>query len=202
MQHLILASQSAARQNMLRAAGLEFEMQPANLDETAILKVWQETQQDKQILPKDMALLLAEEKARFVSAQHPGALVIGADQILECEGEILSKAEDKNEAEEKLKFLRGKTHSLISAVVVAYENKILWGAQDMAHLSMHEFDEEFLARYCQSAGQALTHSVGAYELESLGIQLFDKVEGNYFTILGLPLLPLLKYLREEHGMSL
>ncbi|MCB1720193.1 MAG: septum formation protein Maf [Alphaproteobacteria bacterium] len=195
---LILASQSKTRQNMLRAAGLNFETRPANLDEAAIMAGALKDGKN----PDEIATLLAIEKARSVCAQIPGALVIGSDQILECTGKILSKAANKNEAHEKLKSLRGKTHRLISAVCVAQNDKILWKTTQSAELTMYDFDDNFLQQYMECAGEALTRSVGAYELESLGAQLFDKIEGDYFTILGMPLLPLLKYLRENQGIGL
>ncbi|HOO82098.1 MAG TPA: Maf family nucleotide pyrophosphatase [Alphaproteobacteria bacterium] len=195
---LILASQSKARQDMLHAAGLDFEISSADLDENAIMIAARQDGKN----PDEIAELLATEKARSVSAQTPGTLVIGSDQVLECEGQMLSKAANQNEAREKLKSLRGKTHCLISAVSVVQNEKILWKTVQSAELTMHDFDDNFLQQYMECAGEALTRSVGAYELESLGAQLFDKIEGDYFTILGMPLLPLLKYLRENQGIGL
>ena len=191
---LILASGSLARQNMLRAAGLEFETYPADIDE--------EIRQISGSPPLDIALSLACEKALHVSAKNPDTLVIGADQILQYEGKIMSKAANENEAREKLKTLRGKTHNLISAVAVAKNDKVLWKNTACAFLTMYNFDDEFLETYIEKAGAALTRSVGAYELESIGVQLFENIEGDYFTILGMPLLPLLTYLRQEHGIEL
>lgn len=195
---LVLASGSAARKEMLSAAGLEFKSHPADLDEAEIIK----DEKARGASPADIAQSLACKKALHVALEYPGDLVIGADQILECEGRILSKASDVSEAFEKLQSLRGRTHQLISAVAVARGKDILWQYAGKASLHMHDFDDDFLNAYTEKAGEALFHSVGAYELESIGAQLFDHIEGDYFTILGLPLLPLLSYLRDEQGMSL
>lgn len=191
---LVLASKSVARINMLKSAGLEFETQPADIDETPL--------QNSGKPPAEIAQSLAEQKALNVSGRYPDALVIGADQILECEGRLLNKAADQKEAREKLKTLRGQTHRLISAVCVVQSDKILWRHQQTASLTMRAFDDVFLEDYIQQAGEALTRSVGAYELESLGVRLFESVEGDYFTILGMPLLPLLQYLQSEQGLKL
>lgn len=184
---LILASKSKARQEMLKNAGLKFETRPADIDEEHV--------QAQDLKPEEMAQRLASEKALYVSEAYPEAYVIGADQVLQCQGRILSKAKNVNEAREKLEFLKGKTHSLVSAVSVAKGGDVLWSDQQSASLTMNEFDEEALQTYISKAGDALTRSVGAYELESIGVHLFEKIEGDYFTILGMPLLALLKYLR-------
>ncbi len=195
---LVLASQSRARGEMLRNAGLVFETAPASLDETALMKEMQQ----KKLPPHKIADELARKKALAVGAKFPDALVIGADQILECDGALVDKANSPQEALEKLKMLRGKTHRLVSAVAVAKAGTVFWSHHEEAQLSMHEFDDAFLEKYCAKAGQALTASVGAYELEGLGAQLFTEVKGDYFAILGLPLLTLLGYLREYHGVGL
>lgn len=196
MTSLVLASQSQARQNMLRSCGLEFEAYPADLDEQALIR---DSHSDND---SHIAARLAAAKAEAISAKFPDALVIGSDQILECDGQILSKAADKNEAREKLIFLRGKTHRLISAVALAKGSEVIWQHSDQVSLTMHNFDDAFLDSYIDNAGDALTACVGAYEFEGLGAQLFEKIEGDYFTILGMPLLPLLNYLRSEHGVGL
>jgi septum formation protein len=193
---LILASQSASRKAMLGNAGLVFTCQPADLDERAVLAA------RGNLDPIEMAGVLAAEKALAVSRDIEGALVIGSDQILECDGEILHKATNLEDARAKLAGLRGKTHRLISAVSVTRGDDILWQDSAQARLTMHDFDDAFLDEYCARAGAALTRSVGAYELESLGVQLFDAIDGDYFTILGMPLLRLLTYLRDEHGVGL
>lgn len=191
---LVLASKSVARINMLKSAGLQFETHPADIDEAPL--------QNSSHGPSEIAEKLAAQKALNVSALFPDAFVIGADQVLECGGKLLHKALNENEAREKLKTLRGKTHQLISAVCVAQGDKILWQTRQSASLTMHAFDDDFLERYIECAGEALTRSVGAYELESLGVRLFETVQGDYFTILGMPLLPLLKYLQSEQGLKL
>jgi septum formation protein len=193
---LILASQSASRKVMLEGAGLAFMCQSANLDERGVLAA------RRALSPVEMAGVLAAEKALAVSRDAGDALVIGSDQILECDGEVLHKAKSVVEAREKLSSLRGKTHCLISAVAVSRGSEVLWQDYAQAHLRMHDFDDAFLDEYCARAGVALTRSVGAYELESIGVQLFDSIDGDYFTILGMPLLKLLTYLRNEHGVGL
>jgi len=189
---LILASKSVARQNMLRAAGLDFDAHPADIDESLI--------QNANFSAFETAQSLASEKALKVAEKFPDRLVIGSDQILACESKMLHKASSIDEASEKLKILRGKSHQLISAISVVRGDKVLWQEAQTASLTMHNFSDEFLANYLNKAGEALTRSVGAYELESIGVQLFDKIEGDYFTILGMPLLPLLTYLRQEQGL--
>lgn len=193
---LILASKSHARQSMLKNAGLAFQAIPADIDEAALKT------QNADVTPKELAALLAEEKALHISKQNTDAIVIGSDQILECEGEILSKAEDEAAAKEKLLNLRGKTHHLISAVSIAKAGQTLWQHSDIAMLTMQDFDETFLQAYCAKAGDALTHNVGAYAVEGIGVHLFESIEGDYFTILGMPLLPLLTVLRKDYGVRL
>ena len=182
---------------MLKNAGLEFTSQPAELDEEEL--ILQHKKAGKKTA--EIAQMLAVEKARAISLQHKDALVIGSDQILECEGQLLTKAENKEQALEKLNFLKGKTHRLISAVALCKNGEMIWQDKGEAFLSMLNGDDAFLKRYVQQAGEALTRSVGAYELESIGVQLFEKIEGDYFTILGMPLLKLLSRLREE-GISI
>jgi septum formation protein len=195
---LILASKSAARRAMLTNAGISFTADAADLDEKEILS----SITNPEATTTDKARLLACEKALSVAKNYPDALVIGADQILELDGEILTKAADAQEAKENLKYLRGKIHTLISAVCVVRNKEILWEYADHAALGMREFEDDFLDRYCVKAGDALTTCVGGYELEGIGVQLFSNVQGDYFTILGMPLLPLLKYLYEEQGIGL
>ncbi len=195
---LILASKSVTRQNMLRATGLDFEAFPADLDEDSIKKEQLKTEAS----PQDIARILACEKALLIANKFPDALVIGSDQILQYEDKIMDKAANIEEAREKLTILRGKTHNLISAVTVVKNDEILWQDVQSAFLTMHDFNDQFLEAYIEEAGEALTRSVGAYELESIGAQLFESIEGDYFTILGMPLLPLLTYLRQEQGIGL
>lgn len=189
---LILASGSKARQEMLTRAGLKFKAIPADIDEKALLAALK-----NKLPPAEIAAALAQEKAKFVTAQNPGAYVVGADQILVFKGKIFSKAATKEEARASLQKLRGQTHHLISAVCVAKDGEILWDFADSAALAMRNFDDDFLDAYCAQAGEALTKTVGAYELEGRGASLFEKTEGDFFTILGLPLLPLLGFLLQE-----
>lgn len=193
---LILASQSAARKALLEKAGLTFECLPADLDERKL----EEEHATKS--PEDLAIVLAQEKAQHISSMYPDALVIGADQLLEFEGQIFSKAANIEDARNKLKAMRGRTHHLISAVSIAKNGEVLWSVSDKASLTMRDFDDAFLDNYIQQAGDALTKNVGAYALEGLGVQLFEDIKGDYFTILGMPLLALLKQLNERYGIGL
>lgn len=192
--HIILASKSAARKAMLDNAGLKFSCDPADIDEQALISGAKE--------PERAAILLAQEKAKTVSQRRPKSLVIGSDQILVFENEILNKAETQEAAKEKLKRLRGKTHRLVSAVSVVWDGKSVWSALDSADLTMRNFDDDFLDSYCKRASDDLLNCVGAYAIEGAGAWLFENVKGDYFTIMGMPLLPLLGYLREECGVSL
>lgn len=195
MHKLILASQSPTRLNMLKKAGLTFEVDPAYLNEEKLI----EDLLQKRAQPREIAETLACEKAIVVSKLHPYALVIGADQVLECEGKIYSKAKNIEAAKEKLMKLSGKNHRLISAVCIAHEGKTLWGMSDEAILHMNNHNEAFIDQYCASAGDILTSCAGAYAIEGRGAWLFSKVQGDHFTILGLPLVPLLNHLREKYG---
>lgn len=195
MSTLILASQSKARQEMLHGAGLSFMSKPADLDEETLIKSLQERSTPLAEIPES----LAQAKALAISQQTPNALVIGSDQILEFDGRILSKSATPAEAIEKLKTMSGKSHRLFSGVALARNNEILWSTTDQATLKMHSFDDEFWAAYESKAGVALTTSVGGYWLEDIGSWLFEKIKGDHFTILGMPLLPLLGYLRHHHG---
>lgn len=150
---------------------------------------------------EDVALALADSKARAVAARRPGALVIGADQILECEGRWFDKPSTVAEAARHLRALRGRTHRLICAVVVVRDGERLWRHVAEARLTMRRFSDRFLDDYLASGGPAVLESVGAYRLEGLGAQLFETIEGDYFTILGLPLLPLLDFLRGERVVA-
>jgi septum formation protein len=190
-QPLVLASQSQVRGKMLAAAGLRFEIRPANIDERAV-----ETQAGVADAAA-AARLLARVKAQAVSAQRPGQLVLGADQTLARGTTRFSKPSDRDKATEQLRALRGRTHELHSAVALVRDGAVLFDCVDTARLTMRDVSDRFLSDYLDMAGDAAVHSVGAYQLEGIGIHLFEKVEGDYFTILGLPLLPLLKFLRQE-----
>jgi septum formation protein len=190
---LILASKSGARIAMLRGVGLEFECVPADIDEREVEERMQHARSD------EIASELARVKAAAVSQKHPNALVIGSDQILDFGGTRLHKSETRDDAVEKLDAMAGKTHHLISAVSLVQGGQELWSACDRAALKMHDLDRAALADYADRAGDAVMDCVGGYALEAHGAWLFEKIEGDYFTILGMPLLPLLGELRANHG---
>ncbi|MCY1646055.1 Maf family protein [Caulobacter sp. SL161] len=188
-----LASQSSARQMILKNAGVLFEAVSPGVDEdTAKAGLLAED-----VTPRDVADALAEMKAVKVSTKRQG-LVIGADQTLDLKGRLIDKAGSLDEARARLLELRGTTHKLHSAVVVARDGRPIWRIVESAKLSVRPFSDAWLDRYIERRGEALLWSVGCYELESEGVQLFDKIEGDYFTILGLPLVGLLDFLR-LHG---
>lgn len=190
---LILASASRARAEMLTAAGLEFDIEAAVIDEGAVREALDTEEGD---MPAgDVALVLAEAKARDVGDRYPGAIVIGADQVLAFNDEILSKPESVAAAHTLLKRLKSHTHELHSAVTCVRDGKTLWQLVDNAALTMRDFSDEFLQAYLNAEGDEVTMSVGGYRLEGRGVQLFEKVEGDHFTVLGLPLVPLLGFLR-------
>jgi septum formation protein len=191
---LVLASRSATRARLLADAGLPVVVDPASLDEEEIRSAFRSEGRDAGAC----AQALAEHKARRVSARHTGALVVGADQMLDCDGVWFEKPDDLDAARAQLRALRGKRHTLTSAVCVVRNGAVIWHAADCAQLAMRAFSDEFLEAYISAAGAEVLDSVGAYRLEGLGAQLFERVEGDFFTILGLPLLPLLGFLR-GHG---
>lgn len=193
MAQLVLASGSKARAEMLRGAGLAFDIIPADIDEEKLLRLM--AQQNEP--PETIAAALARAKTLHVSQQNPAAAVIGGDQVLWFGGRIFSKARTVEEARSNLKAFSGKTHSLISAACVARGGGVLWEGVARAELTMRTFDDAFLDGYMAMAGGALLKTVGGYELENAGRMLFDRVEGDYFTVLGLPLMPLLGFLKEE-----
>jgi septum formation protein len=184
---LILASTSAIRIKLLENAGLAFSSQRANIDETA----------EQEVRMHFTASLLALElsKLKALSISKDNIYVIGADQTLDFGGITYHKPKNKVEAIGQLASLRGKTHTLTSAVAIAHENEILWQHSTQAHLTMRNFSDAFLDHYIEENLSDITKTVGCYQLEGAGINLFEKIEGDYFTILGLPLLPCLAYLR-------
>lgn len=186
---LILASQSSARQALLRGAKVEFETLPADIDEREI------EQASRLSDAPAVAALLAKEKALHVGRAHPDAYVIGADQTLALGPRIFAKAEDRARARAQLKSLCGHTHELHSAVVVAKSDQILFQSVSTARMTMRSLNDAQVEAYLDLAGEAVTASVGGYQLEGAGVHLFERIEGDYFTILGLPLLPLLGFLR-------
>ncbi|MEW6146742.1 MAG: Maf family protein [Bradyrhizobium sp.] len=188
---LILASQSSARKMLLGNAGLEFKAITADIDERGIQAA------SRLSNPREIGLLLAGEKAKAVSAGHPGSYVIGADQTLALGTRLFNKPSGRAQALAQLRDLAGKTHELNAAVAVARDGTIVFEDVSVARMSMREMTDAELSAYLDAAGDAVTTSVGAYQLESLGIHLFERIEGDHFTILGLPLLPLLAFLRRE-----
>jgi septum formation protein len=192
---VVLASASPARAALLRAAGIPVTIDAAAVDEAEVKASLRAAGAE----PAAIAEALAELKAQRVARRHPGSLVIGADQVLECGGVLFDKPTDLADARRQLLALRGQQHRLVSAVVLVRDGHRLWHYVGRADLKMRDFSTTFLERYLQSAGGAALSSVGAYQLEGAGAQLFATVEGDYFTILGLPLLPLLDILR-EHGI--
>ena len=192
---LVLASASPARAMLLRQAGVPFRVDAAGIDEAEAKRSLESEGADA----ASLAASLAELKALRVSRRQPGALVLGADQVLECNGMRFDKPPDLAHARAQLRALAGRTHELISAAVVVRDGERLWQAVDRARLTMRPLGESFIDDYLGRAGAAALQSVGAYQLEGLGAQLFAKVEGDHFTILGLPLLPLLDFLR-GHGV--
>lgn len=190
---LILASQSATRRALLEAAGLDFEALPAAVDEAAI----KESAKAEGMTSADAALMLADSKAARVARKHPEAAVIGADQLLVSGHAWFSKPEDVTAARQQLLRLRGHQHELVTAVVVWRDGQRAWHHVATPRLVMRDFSEAFLDAYLAREGAFVTGSVGAYRLEGMGVQLMRDVRGEHSAILGLPLLPLLAYLRDS-----
>ncbi|MFC5992312.1 Maf-like protein [Limoniibacter endophyticus] len=192
MQKIILASQSPFRRTLLQNAGLSFETISADIDERAAEAPMRQTG----ATPADIAEVLAIAKAMDVSARIPSALVIGCDQTLSLDEEIYHKPESMEAARRHLLSLSGKTHQLNSAVVLVKDGELIWSHTGVADLTMRKLDPAFIGRHLARVGDVALKSVGAYQIEGEGIQLFEKIEGDYFTIVGLPLLALLEKLRE------
>lgn len=194
---LILASASAVRRKLLEDAGLEFEAVDSQADEDAIKQGFAAGDLTPDEATDALALKLAEEKALAVSARFPAALVIGADQILSCGAKRYDKPKSMSEARANLMEFRGRPHILHSGLVLAKEGRILWRHSARATLTMRDFSDAYLDHYLGEVGSMVMKSVGCYQLEGPGVQLFEKIEGDYFSILGLPMLPLLAELRAQ-----
>jgi septum formation protein len=192
---LILASQSRARQMLLANAGIDFEAAPAHIDERSV--------QDAAgpAAPSAIAMRLAREKALVISARKAGRYVVGADQTLALGERLFNKPEGRTQAFEQLRALAGHTHELNSGIAVARDGKIVFEHVAIALMTMRPLHEDEIAAYLDAAGDTVTSSVGAYQLEGLGVHLFERIEGDHFTILGLPLLPLLDFLRGERLLA-
>lgn len=192
---LVLASKSEVRRSVLEAAGLPVETVPADIDERGIEKNAAASD------PKAVAMLLAREKAKAVAARMPGRLVLGADQTLALGAERFSKPADREAARAQLLKLRGQTHELCSGIALVRDNAVLFEDCVVARLTMRNFSERFLDRYLDAAGASVSQSVGAYQLEKTGIQLFEAIAGDHFTILGMPLFSLLPFLRAQKWLA-
>ncbi|MCK0197493.1 Maf family protein [Ancylobacter sp. 6x-1] len=192
----MLASKSAARRALLDAARIPFEVVVAAIDERAV----EEVARAQGSGPKQVAVLLAREKALSAAADHPGRLVLGADQTLAFGEEAFHKPESRAAGRAQLQRLSGATHELHSAIALARDGEIVFSLADSAHLTMRVLTPEVIDTYLDAVGDAILTSVGGYQLEGLGIHLFEKVEGAHSTILGLPLLPLLAFLRHEGAL--
>jgi len=190
---VILASASTARAAMLRAAGVPFRTDPAHVDEDAI----KHTMLSVDAAPSEIAMALAEQKAHDVSPRHQGALILGADQVLVHRGELLSKTLDMTAARAQLARLRGDSHQLLSATAIVRDGVTLWRHSTAVTMTMRPFSDQFLDGYLARIGDLALGSVGCYHLEGPGAQLFARVEGDYFTVLGLPLLAVLDALRVQ-----
>ncbi|HTC07210.1 MAG TPA: Maf family protein [Acetobacteraceae bacterium] len=190
---LILASASASRRALLANARVRFDVEPAAIDEAAV----KQTARAEGLTAADAAIILADLKAARISTRNPDALVIGADQILVCDGAWFDKPADAAEAETHLRTLRGRTHTLATAAVCHLDGRSIWQHETQPRLTMREFSDAFLAAYLAVEGGALTTTVGAYRLEGAGIHLFSRIEGAHDAILGLPVLPLLQFFRDR-----
>ena len=186
---MVLASASSVRASLLDSAGLKFKTMPSNIDESTIKKLMS----DKGSGPT--ANELAKQKAKIVSNKVSDAYVIGCDQLLDCEGEWFDKPTDIDDLKRQLLSLRGRKHSLVTSICIFHRKSCIWSFTDSPTLQMRNFSDSFLENYINSSGGSALQCVGGYKLEGLGAQLFEQVEGDYFSILGLPLFPLLEILR-------
>ncbi|HKY19536.1 MAG TPA: Maf family protein [Rhizomicrobium sp.] len=190
---LVLASGSASRKALLKAAGIAFVSDPADLDETALMTDLQAKGADAPAI----ASALAQEKALAVARRHPGGIVLGGDSVIAFENQFLSKCASLKEARQLLLRLSGQTHMLVSAAALAKDGALLWTHASPCRMTMRDLSPQFLDDYLAAEGPAILSSVGCYHFEGRGAQLFDRVDGDYFSVLGLPLLPVLAQLRKE-----
>lgn len=192
MNNIILASKSAYRQQLLTNAGVKFSAISADINEREIEAPLLEAG----LGGADVAEVLAIAKSENVASANPDAYVVGSDQTLSLDGELLHKPEDMEAAQKRLLLLSGKTHELNSSIAIVRNGETLWTYVEVAHITFRELDPGYIGRHTAAAGDKILTSVGAYQIEGLGVQLFEKVEGDFFSIMGLPILPLLKKLRE------
>jgi septum formation protein len=198
MTQLILASTSSARRMMLANAGVECDAMAPMVDEDTI----KQSLLNQGIGARDLADALAEAKAVKLSSKNPQALVIGADQTLECaDGDLLDKAESRENAIAQLSLMAGKTHKLYSAAVIAERGEPIWRFVATSRMIMRPLSQDFIAAYVDSEWDQIRHCVGCYQVEGLGVQLFSQIQGSHFDIMGLPMLPLLSFLRERGILS-
>jgi len=193
---IVLSSTSATRRKLLSQTGIYFKTAKPPVDETVIKAALRKAGASA----AQVADTLAESKANSVAQILPGAFTIGADQMLDCGGDWFDKPADRDGARRHLESLRGKTHELITAAVIAHEGRIIWRHTEIAKMTMRNFSDDFLDTYMAKAGAGIVQSVGAYEMEGMGSQLFETIEGDFFAILGLPLIPLLGALREAGAL--
>ncbi|HEY3917467.1 MAG TPA: nucleoside triphosphate pyrophosphatase [Stellaceae bacterium] len=192
MSALVLASASTVRARLLAEAGIAAESDPADIDEGAIKQECRRASQTA----AECAARLAEQKARTVAARHPERFVLGADQLLDCGGAWLDKPRDRAEARDQLCALRGHSHELVTAAATLRDGALLWQTLARPRVTLRRFSDAFLEDYLAAMDDRVLKTVGGYELEGLGAQLIEEIDGDYFAILGLPLLPLMSFLRE------